>query len=98
MEKVTVIMDEHQLSRLGSASLTGIVTSELIERHGVVCPKEVEIELVFPQSSYEYRKKNGGPRDMIIWEHNVLCLTEDILSLQRDGFKITVKIITLDPT
>lgn len=52
--------------------------------------EDKELELVFPQTSLDWRAKNGGPRDLIILEYNVPCIIDDILRLIERGVKVTV--------
>lgn len=72
------------LQNFGSHSLIGYMTANGLFNH-----INQRIQLIFPQTNNEYKKKHG-PRDYIINEHNIPLLIKDILFLKNQGFDICV--------
>ena len=55
-----------------------------------VAPKPCPIELLFEQTTTEWKRKNGGPEEIIVTEHLLMCFIDDILILQKMGYEISV--------
>lgn len=49
------------------------------------------ITLVFPQTTYAWRKENGGPKHYIIPEYTIPCLLKDVLHIQKMGIKVIIE-------
>jgi hypothetical protein len=66
---------------------TGTLVTEVYNHcSGPACA----VELVFEETSLDYRQKHG-PESLLMMEYTPACLVEDIVTLIRQGFEITVK-------
>jgi hypothetical protein len=72
------------VSCIGEYTLTGTITK--INETPVK-----KVTIVFPQTTTEWKIKNGHARDFIIYEHNIPLLIQDILRLQRLGIEIEIE-------
>lgn len=78
--KKSITIDEDKLQRLGSASLIGMVAEDGLK----------ELEIIFPQTSIDWRARNGGPEEWIVNEYNVPCLIEDVVWFMENGVKVKI--------
>jgi hypothetical protein len=88
MEKVKVLIDEEKLRGLGTASLIGTIS---VMTNGAPLTELKEVVLVFPQTTMGWKSKNKEPEEFIIYEHNVPCLLQDVVSLLSRGTKVSVE-------
>jgi len=86
-----VSVDEHMLQKIGDNSLIG----KLMAENGHELPGEVE--LVFPQTSTEWRREHDGPAAHLVYEYNVPCFLRDVLFLIQNGVNVTLSMPTKDP-
>lgn len=49
------------------------------------------ITLFFPQTSYAWREKNGGPDIYMLPEFAPYCLLKSVISLIEHGYKISLE-------
>lgn len=84
MESIFIEIDNEFFETTGEASLVG----HIVDKVGNILPSTVN--LVFKQSSFNFKKKNNGPNTWIIPEHAPMCLLLDILWLQSQGVSIVV--------
>lgn len=84
-----IVIDEKFLELFGTGTLTGTIVKRSLETGEAYPPKEVT--LVFPQTDLEFKRKNKGPKEIILLEHVPMCLVEDILRLVDGGVKIHIK-------
>lgn len=91
MSSITLRLDEKGLQSLATASITGRVMT----MNNNNLPNEIVLE--FPQTSLSWREKNGGPNEIILYEYNILCLVENLVSLIGEGVKISVREVIEDP-
>jgi len=84
MKTAQITLDQKFLEVLGTGSLIGrlAVDYDLAQL--------TEVELRFPQTTLEWRRKHGGPDSYIIPEFAIACLLEDVLNLLRRGVQISV--------
>ncbi len=82
MRQVKIYKSE--LETFGGSSLIGKIAVE----ENIYPPCEVEI--LFEQTSMDWKRKNGGPEEIIVTEHLLWCFVDDVLRLQEMGYKITV--------
>jgi hypothetical protein len=80
MEKELVLSDE-LLEGFGTHSLIGYVW----------VPELKKLRLVFPRSTQAFCERNGGPRELILYEYNIPCLLEDVIWLLGKGVEISIE-------
>lgn len=85
VEKTKMRISKKQLETIGSASITGMLLTQKI-----IPNERMEIVLEFEQSSRELKEKNNGPDLIIIPEHVVMCICDDIVSLMARGYRVTI--------
>jgi len=51
-----------------------------------------ELELVFPQTTFSWKKNHGGPKEIICYEYSVPLLLESILTLVERGVSVSVSL------
>jgi hypothetical protein len=76
-----VRVSKSQYELMGSASLVAYVTMDYP-------PSPVTIQ--FEQTSIEWRKDHNGPEEIIVPEYLPTCLCDDILTLIRLGYTLTI--------
>lgn len=82
---ITIKVDEEFIQSLGSNSLIGKVVNE----NSYSSPTLVK--LIFPQTIIGFKKQNRGPKELIVYEHNIPCLIKDILWLENNGYSIKIE-------
>ncbi len=85
MSKKQLIMRD--IDTFGTASLIGMAN---------LSDADTELELVFPQTSLQWREKHQGPRACVVLEYNLPCIIEDILLLIERGIKVMMVIVEDD--
>jgi len=55
------------------------------------------VVLAFEQSSMGWKYKNKGPDEIIVTEHVPMCLCEEMLTLTRMGYSVTIEEEIVDP-
>lgn len=85
---IQLTIDEKFIQNAGGNSLLGA----LAEKNMMLMAEEKKctIELIFPQTTMNYKRKNKGPKDFIIYEYNIPCLIMDIIYLQNLGHEIKI--------
>lgn len=78
--KITI--DQDFLKNFGDNTLVGYIATNAGE--------DKEIELVFPQTTRQWKIENGGPDLWLIYEHVMSCWTSDIIWLVKNGFNVRV--------
>lgn len=73
----------------GDASLEGALLNS-----GLLDPSK-EIVLRFRQTSYAWRKENGGPETWLMPEFAPFSFVTSVLNLIRQGYKIKVEFFTV---
>lgn len=86
---ISILIDEKFLETCGDNSLLGNIAMITNPNGPMLDPKE-KLQLVFPQTTYQFKEKNKGPKEFIIYEHTIPCLIQDILTLQKLGFNIEI--------
>ena len=79
-----VVLTPEDLETFATRSLTGLLVTRFNE-----IPKE--LNLVFTQTTMNWKRENGGPDHWVLPEHTLPCLMEDIVSLIQQGVKIQVE-------
>ena len=72
----------------GSNTLYGSMIDDLVKPHK---PEETKVTLMFHQTSYQWRKDNGGPDSWIMPEFAVMCLVKDVIHLISQGYEVEVE-------
>ena len=81
---VTIEITKEFLETYGTASLQGTLASlEVYDPTLIV--------LRFPQTSYSWRKANGGPDIYMMPEFVPFCLLESVLTLMSRGYTFRVE-------
>lgn len=83
MDTLRIELREDDLAGLGSASLIGRIP---IAESGL--PKRVV--LVFPQTTLG-RRREHGPKAVVLMEYNIPCLVADVVWLIRNGVDVSVE-------
>ena len=78
----TITIDEKFLQLCGSGTLVGAIIKEVGPEKYQFLSKLI---LIFPQTTPRWKKENGGPKEFIVYEHNIPSLINDILSMQDSG-------------
>jgi len=83
--------------RTGDATLLGMYAEKVYADHrGDNSLDHSRVVLEFEQTSYWYRKNNGGPAEMIVPEFVPLCVVKDILSFQKQNIDVSVEIVEIN--
>lgn len=77
-----LMISKKQLEICGSHSLLAWVTQ--------VANKPQEVEILFQQTTPQWRQKHNGADSIIIPEFTTMCLCEDILILTALGYVIRI--------
>jgi len=81
---------------VGDATLMGMYADAMYTDHkGANQFDHKRVVLEIEQTSYRYRRDNGGPAEMIVPEFMPFCIINDILSFQRQGITIKVEVIDI---
>ena len=72
---------------------TGTLEGKLYNR-GLVAKETIEI--TFIETSLKWRRKNGGPDQVIVNEYIFSCLSDSIVKLMNNGHKIQIKTEYID--
>lgn len=96
-QPVKIEVSEKFLETVGNYTLSGAL-AKLQEPVSVPSKEWAPVVLVFPESTTRWREKNGNPYQYIVNEYTIRCLIEDILWLQSQGVKISVEVLTRNPT
>lgn len=76
-----ILIGKDEFERMGSGSLVGKVATRF--------PPSL-IAIQFEQTTFNWRKANGGPEEIIVPEYLPMCLCADIVELIRLGYKLTI--------
>ena len=87
MKKVKIRIQKSRLDLFASGSLYDLVAISASEGDEVV--------LSFEQSTMEWKRKNGGPDVIVITEHVIPCMMEDLLMLSK-RFDVSITMETGD--
>ena len=85
----TVQIPKDYLHRMGSLSLLGMISTKFP-------PSEVLIQ--FEQTTIGWKHEHGGPDEVIVPEYFPVCLCDDILSLIKCGYTVTIGEYNIPPT
>lgn len=88
--KTRLYITQETMETLGAGSLTGMLVHKLKDL-GLDISILSELELVFKQTSVEWRKKNNGPNYWIMPEFSIMCLMESVLWLNKQNIRVTVE-------
>lgn len=81
-------LTEEIIARMGSNSLIGMLVN--LNKNKPLTEFK-EITLCFPESSFDYCQKHGGPRWMMIPEYVIQCIIPDIIWLTKLGIEIKIE-------
>lgn len=84
---IEISLDQSTLEKMACGSLTGMV-SQAMKAWGYLLPEH--LILIFPQTSLEWRRKNGGPDSTIVPEYTIPHLLDCVLKLRDQGVKIEI--------
>lgn len=79
---VRVCISKKQLEIIGSHSLLALVTQ--------MANKPQEVEILFQQTTLQWRREHNGADAIILPEFTPMCLCEDIIRLTELGYVINV--------
>jgi len=86
---IEIVLDQSTLETIATGSLTGLVITAMNEKgHSYYLPEHVTLR--FPQTSLEWRLKNGGPDNIVVPEYTIPCLLSSVLNLISKGVKLNI--------
>lgn len=81
---------------VGDATLMGMYAeAQYADHRGENKFDHKRVVLEIEQTSYRYRRDNGGPAEMIVTEFVPMCIINDVLSFQRHGIDLKVEVIDI---
>lgn len=83
---LNILIDQKFLETCATGTLLGTIFQQNPES---TYPEEVV--LIFPQTTLGWRRKNGGPDQLIVNEFVIPLLIEDILHLKEHGVQVRVE-------
>jgi hypothetical protein len=92
-ETIQIYLSNLELDTIGSYSLQG----QIGERVNFQFNKIGKLELVFYQTSTNWRKDNNNPDFWLLPEYVIPCLLESILDIQKLGIEVVIKTEERDP-
>lgn len=90
---VSIDIDERFLSNFGTGTLVGTLAK--LDRTKSICDYK-EIILRFPKPSKKYLELNKSPHEIIIYDHVIPLLIEDLLHLSDLGIVYKIEFFISD--
>jgi len=81
---ISIELTQAKLEVMASDSLAG-----MLAKKNIFSP--CEVTLAFPQTSLRWKEENGGPDSLILPEHCLPLLIDNILYLKDKGFDIKIE-------
>jgi hypothetical protein len=85
--KKEFVLNEGQLERMGANSLIGLVYQQGCD----------QLEIIFEETSPQWRAEHGGPAHWVVPEYVISCLMADVLWLISQGVSVIVSTRVVDP-
>lgn len=86
---VCIQIDGNDLERIGSGSIEGFLMESLVNHNKKFFDVEM-VHLRFPQTTIEWKKRNHGPKEFIVFEHTIPCILNSVIQLQKQGFQVSI--------
>ena len=81
----------------GTGTLAGKVADGIRRSEQAFGPMPIEVELVFQQTSTDWRRRHGGPSAWVAPEYAPMCFAQDLMWLRDEGYRVTVRETVVDP-
>lgn len=82
-----IFITERDLERIGDHWIMGAI-SRMYPNHPL--DKLSKVVITIPETTNDFREKNGGPKQYIVNEYTIGCLMREIVSLMSQGIKVEI--------